>query len=141
MPALNVVLLCACSVILTGICACSPEGGDSQVPAAKDALPADLQAMQGSWSAGTTNECVECNVVFRGYTVRLRYQKTADDPLMKKNVSFESVDEQRHLLIMHGTGGIWSYGFHSDEKGERLDLEFYAPGQSVQSQISMRRDP
>ncbi len=97
--------------------------------------------MQGGWSADATNGCTECSVVFSGYTVRLRYQRAEGEPLVKKNVSFESIDEHRHLLLMHDSGGAWSYGLPPGKGGERLELEFYSTEHHTRIRVDMKRNP
>ena len=140
MNALKILLLGAVSLLMMGVLGCSPSGGGVQMPGSEDALPADLQAMQGGWSAGGTNECAECSVVFSGYTVRLRYRRSADEPLIKKNIGFESIDEKQHLLIMHDNGGAWGYGLHPGKEGERLELEFYSTVHHIKIRVDMKRD-
>lgn len=95
--------------------------------------------MQGSWSEDTANGCAECSAVFSDYTVRLRYQRVAGEPLVIRNVCFESIDELRHLLLMYDNGGAWGYGFPQGKEGGRLDLEFYSIEHHARIRVELKR--
>ena len=98
-------------------------------------MPSDLRQLQGIWTAADTNACATCEAVFQGYTIRVRYQETDDDPIIKQNVSINRLDEQRHLLIINGGAGAWPYD--RSTSGE-LELEFF--NDSGWHKLSLRRE-
>lgn len=72
--------------------------------------------------------------------MRLTYRKTADDPMFKKNGSFESIDEQRKVLVEHdGVGGL-SYNIRNGDDGILLELKFYNSANQTWEQVSLKRE-
>lgn len=98
----------------------------AEVQTKAEVLPADLETMQGAWSAEATDRCCMCAAVFDGYTLRLKYKRTSEDALMKRNISIKSVDMKSKLLLLHNTGGAWNYNLYRTARGEFLELEFFS---------------
>ncbi|MCF7849627.1 MAG: hypothetical protein K9M45_12315 [Kiritimatiellales bacterium] len=140
MKRFNIVVPGCLLVCLIGFCGCGKQVEDKQLHAVADELPADLQLMQGSWSSANSNTCSFCNVNITGYAMRLTYRKTADDPMFKKNGSFESIDEQRKVLVEHdGVGGL-SYNIRNGDDGILLELKFYNSANQTWEQVSLKRE-
>ncbi|MDF7824227.1 hypothetical protein P4B35_09415 [Pontiellaceae bacterium B12227] len=85
-------------------------------------MQADLRLLQGSWVDVNTNDSIECTTVFQDHTIRIRYQKSPEQPLQKQNGSIERLDEQRKLIIINGGAGACNYTFLEDQN---LMLEFF----------------
>jgi hypothetical protein len=91
----------------------------------EEVLTGDLQRMQGSWCAVSTNQFSLCEVNIDGPTIRLRYQLSADQPVLKRNVSIQYVDEMRKMLVMYNGLGGWTYDLTEVEGVDHLELRFF----------------
>jgi hypothetical protein len=80
-------------------------------------------------------------VVFSDYTIRLKYQRTLEDPVLKRNLSIKAIDGPRKLLLMHNDAGAWCYRLQSTEAGMVLNLEFYNDVDQSWVRVGLKREP
>lgn len=125
------VLFAAMAVLL----GCGNGGKMVAAPEMDDSLPKDLQRMQGVWQVASMNQCAMCDVNIDGLTIRLKYQSAPTEPLLKRNVSIKSVDEERKMLLMHNDLGGWSYHLLQNNGQEQLDLHFFNTSRKAWEQV------
>lgn len=97
----------------------------SQPNASVERLPADLLRMQGKWSADADCPGRECEVVFSGYKIRIRYAVSEDVPLLKRNACIKKVDGELHAMLVYGDDAPWYYHLDRRDGMEILRLRFY----------------
>ena len=104
-----------------------------------EALPAELQKLQGRWCSVSTNKLMLCDVTIDQYTVRLKYKRTPEDALLKKNVMISEVDVQQHMLLINGGTAGWPYSLSRQGDQSVLNLEFYNNSTKKWIKVYLRR--
>ena len=124
-PAGSIKLLLA--LILCAACAAGCSKSNEQEQARTPEMSPGLSRMQGNWIAASTNEgcTATCGVLIDGHAVRIRYQESADAPVIRESAVIDRIDEQKKLLIINGGIGAWPYVHGTEDGREHLEIEFH----------------
>ena len=99
---------------------------DEETPA-PTVLPDAILALQGSWIDASTNGCtVICRVRVEGTSIGIRYQESADSPVVRETAVFEYVDEEKEYLCFADRMGGWEYRFSRAAGDECFELKIYS---------------
>lgn len=116
---------------------CSRQTAESADPYPE--MPSDLRMMQGSWVALNTNGCMTCGTLIDGYTIRLKFQRRPEMPLLKQNASIDRLDVQRKLIIMNSGYAAWPYSIGRKDGRDHFELEFYNPANKEWNRVLLKR--